>query len=105
MFKIPVDASRLGVFVIESIEPVLDFETKQPKTNDEGQVQHKVICRYMEDSTSKPQDFVMKMWLSKTPDFVPYTQVAFDGVEALYWETNGRSGVSFTAAKMMKPRS
>lgn len=104
MFKIPVSTKDLGILIAESIEPVLDYETKQPKVNDDGMTQYRINNRYMETPTSKPEDFPVKIWLPKQPELTPYTQVVYEGLVAVYWQNGARSGVSFSADKVAKVR-
>lgn len=108
MATLPLDTSRMGTFVLESVEPITDYTTGEPVKNEQGIPRYNLVCRYFEDEQARPEEIKVKMYLDRLPNVRRYTEVSFQGLEARYWTThneNGqsRSGVSFTAEKVGTP--
>lgn len=95
--RLPIDAGSIRFLAVTNPERVIDFDTKQPKADTDGQPLYGIrLCAINGDSSE-----IISVKLSGNPgaivagDFVNVT-----GLVASPWETNGRSGISYRADKV-----
>jgi hypothetical protein len=96
--KLPIDTSAIAFLCAMAPEPVVDFETRRPKADENGEPLYVVQLLVMgEDSAD--------LIAVKVPG-VPSTAirqgaaVKVAGLVAQPWTMNDRSGVSFRAARI-----
>jgi len=98
--RLLIDTNGMTFTVGSDFEPVVDFETKQPKADREtgaplSQVQ--LICFY-HDGQGRPRSEIIMV---KTPDPKPVpagSPVRVRELVATPWANNGRNGVAYRAA-------
>ena len=78
-------------------EPVLDFDSKQPRANRDGEAMFTVsVIAMSSDGTD-----VLKVKVPGEPKgIVRGASLKVTGLVGTYWELNGRSGVSFSAERV-----
>ena len=97
--RLVIDTTGMTFTVGSDFEPVLDFETKQPKadrTTGAKLAQVQVIAFYTDDR-GKPRSEIITV---KLPDPTPVpagTPVRLVGLVANPWNQNGRNGVAYRA--------
>ena len=94
--KLPIDASGLQFLVVVAPVPVIDFESKRPKVDDNGQALFTVKLVAMGDGDA--EILPVKVAGAGTP--VPGTAVRVTDLFASPWSKGDRSGVSFKAASV-----
>jgi hypothetical protein len=78
-------------------EPVLDFDSKQPRLGPDGRPLYSVSVVALGPEGAE----VLKVKVPGEPKgIVRGTPVKLTGVVATYWELSGRSGVSFSAERI-----
>jgi hypothetical protein len=78
-------------------EPVLDFDSKQPRVGGDGRPLYSVSVVALGPEGAE----VLKVKVPGEPKgIVRGTPVTLTGVVATYWELNGRSGISFSAERI-----
>jgi len=99
--KLVLDTSRLAFAVGSEPEPVIDFETKQHKTDDQGQPIYAVqlIASYRDDRSGKQKSEIVSVKLAGAPTTLPMgTAVKVVDLVAVPWATSERNGVAYRAA-------
>jgi hypothetical protein len=99
--KLVLDTSWLTFAVGSEPELVIDFETKQPKADGQGQPIYAVqlIASYRDDRSGKQKSEIVSVKLAGAPPEVPIgTPVKVVGLVAVPWATSERSGVAYRAA-------
>lgn len=95
--RLPIDTSAMAFVVAGAAEPVRDFESKQPKVDENGVPLFSVALMVLGDS--QPEIIAVK--LSGQPAGVTPGQPAkVTELVATPWAMGERSGVSFKAAKV-----
>ena len=97
--RLVIDTSGMTFTVGSDFEPVLDFETKQPKADRTtgamlAQVQ---LIAFFKDAGGRPRSEIITV---KLPDPTPVpagTPVRLAELVANPWSQNGRSGVAYRA--------
>ena len=96
--KLPVDTSEIAFLCALAPEPVLDFETKRPRADENGEPLYVVQLLVMgEDSADLIAVKVPGMPSSAIRQGAP---VKVAGLVAQPWTMADRSGVSFRAARI-----
>ncbi len=99
--KLVLDTSWLAFAVGSEPEPVIDFETKQHKTDDQGQPIYAVqlIASYRDDRSGKQKSEIVSVKLAGAPTTLPIgTPVKPVDLVAVPWATSERNGVAYRAA-------
>ena len=96
MRTIPVDVSRMRFAAIDVV-PVTVYETGEVKTNKEGVPAWRVNTLCVVDGEAGGETVAVRLNAVRAPDFPPLTSVVFDGLSAMPWSQEGRSGVAFLA--------
>lgn len=101
--KLVLDTSWLTFAVGSEPELVIDFETKQPKADGQGQGQPiyavQLIASYRDDRSGKQKSEIVSVKLAGAPPEVPIgTPVRVVDLVAVPWATSERSGVAYRAA-------
>ena len=94
--KLPVDTSSISFLCALAPEPVLDFETKRPRADENGEPLYVIQLLAMgEDSTDL---IAVKVPGVPSPAIRQGAPVKVVGLVAQPWTMADRSGVSFRAA-------
>jgi hypothetical protein len=99
--KLVLDTSWLTFAVGSEPELVIDFETKQPKADGQGQPIYAVqlIASYRDDRSGKQKSEIVSVKLAGAPPEVPIgTPVRVVDLVAVPWATGERNGVAYRAA-------
>lgn len=93
--KLPIDTSSITFLAVAPPEPVLDFETRQPRADDNGEALYSVqLVALAEDSA----EIIGVKVAGKPGDAVKQgTSVKVSGLVASPWSMGDRSGVAFRA--------
>ena len=96
--KLPVDTSAIALLCAVEPEPVVDFETKRPRADENGEPLYLVQLIAMTDGAAE-------ILAVKVPG-LPWAgirqghPVKVSGLVAQPWTMNDRSGVAFRAARV-----
>lgn len=96
--KLNIDTSAMTFMCASEPEPVLDFETKQPKTDDEGVALYSVQVVTIGDDSAE----VIGVKTPGRPQVKSGQMVAVEHLVATPWSMGDRSGVAFRAAKIVE---
>lgn len=94
--KITVDTSAMSFMAASEPEPVLDFESKQPKADENGQPLYAVQVVTITDDGAE----VISVKTPSQPQVRAGQMLALGGLVATPWSMGDRSGVAFRAAKV-----
>jgi len=93
--RLPVDTSAMVLVAMAKAEPVVDFTTRQPKADPDGQPLYTVQVAAMYDD----QGEVLAVKVAGPPAGIsPGQAVEIAGLVAQPWELGDRSGISYRAA-------
>ncbi len=96
--KLPVDTSAIAFLCAVEAEPVVDFETKRPRADENGEPLYVVQLLVMgEDSADL---IAVKVPGVPSPAIRQGAPVKVTGLVAQPWTMQDRSGVSFRAARV-----
>ena len=93
--RLPVDTSPLTCFAVSEPEAVVDFETKRPRTDEDGRPLFavQVVVRYGDQSEIWP----VKVVGEPAAEIEPGVPVALDGLVAVPWAMGERWGMAYRA--------
>lgn len=95
--RLPVDTSAMTLVAMAAPEPVVDFTTRQPKADPNGQPLYTVQVAAM----YADQGEVLAVKVAGPPSGIsPGQAVEIAGLVAQPWELGDRSGVSYRAASV-----
>lgn len=97
MKSLPIDLSIFRFTVVNEPEAVTDFTTKAQKSDRNGQPLFAVDVLASRDGYKSE---VITVKIPGKPSVSESQKVKITGLEALPWEANGRSGVSFSAVSI-----
>lgn len=95
--RLPIDTTALKFLAVTAPERVLDFDTKQPKADTDGQPLYalKLVALNGEGS-----EIISVKLAGPQANIAGGEFVNVSGLVASRWENNGRSGISFRADKI-----
>ena len=96
--KLPVDTSAIAFLCALAPEPVVDFETRRPKADENGEPLYVVQLIAMTDGAA--EIIAVKVPGQPGPGIRQGHPVKVTGLVAQPWTMNDRSGVSFRAARI-----
>jgi hypothetical protein len=96
--SLPLDASQFRFLAVSEVEAVVDFTTKAPKADRNGQPVFSLDVLFTREG-HKGEVITVKVAGNK-PQLTEGQKLRISGLEATPWENNGRSGVSFTATEI-----
>jgi hypothetical protein len=96
--KLPVDTSALAFLCAVEAEPVVDFETRRPKADENGEPLYVVQLIAMTDGAA--EIIAVKVPGMPSPAIRQGHPVKVTGLVAQPWAINDRSGVAFRAARI-----
>ena len=96
--KLPIDTSAIAFLCAMPPEPVLDFETRRPKADDNGEPLYIIQLLAMGDGSAD----LLAVKVPGVPSAAirQGAPVKVTGLVAQPWTMNDRSGVSFKAARV-----
>ena len=94
--RLPIDTSAMGFIAAGVPEPVVDFESRRPKTDDNGEPLFSVKVMALADGDA---DVISVKVPGEPKGVVTGTQLRLVGLNALPWDMGDRSGVAFRAAR------
>jgi hypothetical protein len=96
--KLPVDTSSMSFICATSPSPVVDFESRRPKTDENGQPLYVVQLVVLSEGTS--EIIAVKVPSRPSSTIRPGLPVHVVGLMAQPWTLADRSGVEFWAARI-----
>ena len=96
--KLPVDTSALAFLCAVEAEPVVDFETRRPKADENGEPLYVVQLIAMTDGAA--EIIAVKVPGMPSPAIRQGHPVKVTGLVAQPWTMNDRAGVAFRAARI-----
>jgi hypothetical protein len=96
--KLPVDTSAIAFLCALEPEPVLDFETKRPRADENGEPLYVVQLIALTDGAA--EILAVKVAGMPGPGLRQGHPVKVHGLVAQPWTMNDRSGVAFRAARV-----
>ena len=96
--KLPVDTSAIAFLCAVEAEPVVDFETRRPKADDNGEPLYLVQLIALTDGAAE----ILAVKVSGVPSsgIRQGHPIKVHGLVAQPWSMNDRSGVAFRAARI-----
>ena len=95
--KLPLDTSSMTFLAVSQAEPVLDFETKQPRTDENGARLFSANVVALADGTAE----VLQVKVAGEPGkFTQGTPLKVTGLTAQPWSMGDRSGISYRAERI-----
>jgi hypothetical protein len=95
--KLPIDTTGITFLAASAPEPVLDFESKAPKADENGEVLHSVQVVVL---AADGADVISVKVAGQPKGVTQGTGLKVIGLVATPWAMNDRSGVSFRATKL-----
>jgi len=96
--KLPVDTSPIAFLCAVEAEPLVDFETKRPRADENGEPLYVVQLIAMADGVA--DILAVKVPGQPGPGIRQGHPVKVTGLVAQPWSMNDRSGVAFRAARI-----
>ncbi len=98
MKSLPIDTAQFRFLVVNEAQAVLDFATKAPKADRDGQPLYSVEVLASREGY-KGEVITVKIAGAK-PTVTEGQKIKIPTLEAMPWENNGRSGLSFSAERI-----
>lgn len=98
MKQLPVDTSALRFLVTADPQAVVDFESKRPKADRDGQPIHSLDL--LVSGEGRKGEVITVKIAGQAPAVSEGTRVKVTGLVAMPWSQNGRSGVAFNASRI-----
>jgi len=96
--SLPLDASQFRFLAVSEADAVVDFTTKVPKADRNGQPVFSLDVLFSREG-HKGEVVTVKVAGDK-PVVTEGQKLRITGLEATPWENNGRSGISFSATSV-----
>src|SRR5215203_5023708 len=96
--RLPVDTSAIAFLCAVEAEPVIDFETKRPRADENGEPLYVVQLIALSDGAA--EIIVVKVAGMPSQAIRQGHPVKVTGLVAQPWTMNDRSGVAFRAARV-----
>ena len=95
--KLPIDTSAIAFLCALAPEPVIDFQTKQPRADENGEPLYVVQLIAMTDGAAE----ILAVKVAGMPSGLRQGHpVKVTGLVAQPWTMNDRAGVAFRAARI-----
>ncbi len=95
--KLPIDTSGMTLLCATPPEPVIDFDTRRPRADENGEPIYQLQVVALAEGGAE----VLQVKVSGQPKGITQgAPVKVTGLVATPWSMNDRSGVSFRAAKV-----
>ena len=96
--RLPIDTSAISFLCAVAPEPVVDFETKRPRADENGEPLYQVQLIAMTDGAA--EILAVKVPGQPGPGIRQGHPVKVHGLVAQPWIMNDRAGVAFRAARI-----
>jgi hypothetical protein len=94
--RLPIDTSAMTFMCASEPAPVLDFETKQQKADENGQALFATQVVVLADGGAQ----VVSLKTPGRPDVQPGQMLAARELVAIPWEIGDRNGIAFRASAL-----
>ena len=94
--KLPIDTSGMTFMAAAEARPVTDFETRQPKADDNGELLFNLQVVALDPDGAQ----IITVKVAGDPQVAQGTMIALEGLVAMPWSMNERSGVAFRANRV-----
>src|SRR3954453_10477673 len=94
--KLPIDTSGMTFMAAAPARPVTDFETRQPKTDDNGELLYNLQVVALDPEGAQ----IITVKTTGDPQVAQGAMLKLDGLVAMPWSMNERSGVAFRANRV-----
>ena len=94
--KLPIDTSGMTFMAAAEARPVTDFETRQHKADENGEPLYNLQVVWLEDGGAQ----IISVKLAGDPQVAQGAMLELDGLVAMPWSMNERSGVAFRANRV-----
>jgi hypothetical protein len=95
--KLPIDTSAITFLAASPAEPVVDFDTRQPRVGDDGRPLYSVSLVAL---SGEGADVIPVKTAGELKGLAQGTAVKVTGLVATPWTIGDRSGVSFRAERI-----
>ena len=96
--KLPIDTSAIAFLCAMAAEPVVDFETRRPKADENGEPLYVVQLIALSDGAA--EIIAVKVPGQPSAGIRQGHPVKVSGLVAQPWSRNDRAGVAFRAARI-----
>ena len=96
--KLPVDTSAIAFLCAVEAEPVVDFETKRPRADENGEPLY--VVQLIALAEGEAEILAVKVPGQPGPGIRQGHPVKVTGLVAQPWTMNDRAGVAFRAARI-----
>jgi hypothetical protein len=96
--RLPIDTSAISFLCALAPEPVIDFETKRPRADENGEPLYVIQLLAMGDGSADL--LAVKVPGVPSPGIRQGAPVKVTGLVAQPWTMNDRAGVAFRAARI-----
>ena len=94
--KLPIDTSGMTFMAAAPARPVTDFETRQHKVDDNGELLYNLQVVALDPDGAQ----IITVKVPGDPDVGQGAMLQLDGLVAMPWSMNDRSGVAFRANRI-----
>ncbi len=95
--RLPIDTSAIGFVTAGAPEPDIDYDTKNPKTDESGQALYRV---HLFALGAGGRDVITVKVAGEPKGLSEFTPVRVSDLMATTWQMGERSGVSFRASRI-----
>src|SRR3954471_10414144 len=94
--ELPIDASGMTFMAAAEARPVTDFETRQHKVDDNGELLYNLQVVALDPDGAQ----IITVKTPGDPQVAQGTMLELEGLVAMPWSMNERSGVAFRANRI-----
>src|SRR4051795_11513752 len=94
--KLPIDTSGMTFMAAAGARPVTDFETKQPRVDDNGELLYNLQVVALDPEGAQ----IITLRVPGDPGVGQGAMLQLEGLVALPWSMGDRSGVAFRANRI-----
>ena len=94
--RLPIDTSGMTFMAAAEARPVMDFDTKQHKADENGELLYNLQVVALEPDGAQ----IITVKTPGDPGVVQGAMLELEGLVAMPWAMNERSGVAFRASRI-----
>lgn len=94
--KLPIDTSGMTFMAAAEARPVTDFETRQHKADENGELLFNLQVVVLDPEGAQ----IITVKVAGDPQVGQGAMLALEGLVAMPWSMNDRSGVAFRASRI-----
>lgn len=95
--RLPIDTSGMTFMAAAEARPVTDFETRQHKADENGELLFNLQVVALDPDGAQ----IITVKVAGDPQVAQGAMLALDGLVAMPWSMNDRSGVAFRANRVV----